>query len=57
MVLGPYAVFRGGTALFHSQQYFRSHAQEYGHAKRSVGILYRHAVSSMGNQASLESVR
>ena len=55
--MDPDPIFCGGNPLFHSQQHIRRHVQEYGHAERSAGFIYQHALSSMGHQTPLESVR
>ena len=49
-------VFCRGNPVFHSEQYLCGHVQEYGHAQRYAGSLYKPALSAMGDKASLEPV-
>ena len=57
MALGADVVFRRGPAIFHSEQYFGGNVQEYGHAERNVGSLYKPFISSVGHQTPLEPIR
>ena len=54
--MGADAIFCRRHTVLHSQQYIRSHVQEYGHAERNAGLIHKPALSSMGHQAPLESV-
>ena len=55
--MDPDSVFCRGNTIFHCQQYFCSHVQEYGHAKRNARPLYESSVSPVGDKTSMESVR
>ena len=57
MALGADVVFCRGPAILHSEQYFGGNVQEYGHAERNVGSLYKPTVPPMGHQTPMEPLR
>ena len=54
--MDSYSVFCRRTTIFHSQQYFSCHVQEYGHAEWNAGIIYQSPISPLGGKTPLEPV-
>lgn len=57
MVVDSHALFCRGNTLFHSEQHISDHVYEDGCAQRRDGIVHQFALSAMGHQTPLESVR